>query len=274
MNWGVRVRRNDLTRSHLQAVRSAGFSHVEWDWSWDGRGRTPVPDEEELYTAPRLLSSLGLTLSIAGPNGISIAEKVDPLRAVSLRLWKEVCIAASEIGARWVVLELGSAGCDTDDSWIKRRRIDLARSAVRDLRHSLPSSLPLLIENQKRLRPGGKKCLLGDDAADLMHLIERCGDPGIGIMFDTGHALIDQDPLEFLTQARGAVRAVALHANDGEWDEHRALTAADLNTRPAYWKAVAEVAEDKTVVVEIDELSAAANCRNVFATQRGINGDR
>ena len=33
---------------------------------------------------PRLLPDLGLTLSVAGPNGISLAEKVDPLRHISV----------------------------------------------------------------------------------------------------------------------------------------------------------------------------------------------
>ena len=153
----MRVRRANLLRSHLESIRELGFSHVEWEWSWDGSGRTPLPDAAMLRNAPRLLPDLGLTLSVAGLNGFSLAEKVDPLRHISVGLWRDVYLAAGEIRAKWVVLELGSAGCDSDNHRLKRSRIEIACSAIGEAFESINTSVPLLVENQKRMPVGCKK---------------------------------------------------------------------------------------------------------------------
>ena len=51
MIWGLRVRRANLLRSHLESIRELGFSHVEWEWSWDGSGRTPLPERDRRLEA-------------------------------------------------------------------------------------------------------------------------------------------------------------------------------------------------------------------------------
>ncbi|HEX8454708.1 MAG TPA: TIM barrel protein [Longimicrobium sp.] len=265
MTSGVRVRRAECRPERLDEVRAAGFVHVEWEWSWNGAGSSPVPSAGELASAARALAGAGLTCSVAGPTGISVAEKVDPLRAVSTRLWRELYQAAGELGARWVVLELGQARCAPDETEKRRRRIDLARPALHAILEGSDGGPLLLVENQRRLDPVLGRTYLGDHAADLVHLLDGLPPERAGIMFDAGHPLIGQDPLAFLEGVDPWIRAVALHANDGVRDEHRALEPGDVDRHPAYWHGLARRAAGLPVVVEIDDLDAARSCWHTFS---------
>lgn len=265
MTPGVRLRRTELRPERLEEVRARGFVHVEWEWSWNGVGSTPVPSVGELADAVQALANAGLTCSVAGPTGISVAEKVDPLRAVSTRLWRELYQAAGELGARWVVLELGQARCAPDKPETRRRRIDLARPALHAILEGSGGGPLLLVENQRRLDPALGRAYLGDDAADLVYLLDGFPPDRAGIMFDAGHPLIGQDPLAFLEGVDSWIRAVALHANGGLRDEHRALEPGDVDRHPAYWLRLARRAAELPMVVEIDDLDAALRCWQIFS---------
>ena len=122
---GVRAMRDELTLETLDSIHGASFNHVEWDWKWDGVGTSPAPASAELETARDRGLSYGLSLSVAGPTGLSVAERVQPLRDVSIRLWQEIYTASFELNALWLALELGSTGCPTSDLATKRQRIGI-----------------------------------------------------------------------------------------------------------------------------------------------------
>lgn len=261
--WGIRVRRHHVAARRFAALRDRGFSHVEWEWAWDGDGESPVPPPPQCREARALAAQHGLTLSVAGPTGLSIAEKMRPLRRVSVRLWREMYAAIAELGARWLVLELGAAGCSPDDRDKKQARAAIARDAMQELAGELgPDDPALLIENQRVLEPGFKRCYLGDDPADLLVALGELAGPQVGIMFDTGHALIRRAPLGVLEALAPRLRALALHANGGERDEHRALGPEDVRAHPRYWAEVAAAARRCPVVIEIDDLDEACRCRS------------
>ena len=264
--FGIRVRRHDLTQKRIEEICAFGFTHVEWEWSWNGSGHTSVPNSETLKEAIELFKEYKLTCSVAGPNGISIAEKVDPLRQVSISLWQAIYKAAALMRAKWVVLELGSAGCYPNDRATKQKRINIAARAVADiLRHSSSNNPFLLIENQRRLPSEWKKCYLGDDARDLNMFLAELNKERVGIMFDTGHALIRSSPNNFLSQIKNHICSIALHANNGMADEHRELKFADINANPAYWYNLASLAtQNIPVVIEIDDIKEAVRCKQIF----------
>jgi sugar phosphate isomerase/epimerase len=267
---GVRVRQPELGEATLDAVLAHGFRHVEWHWPWDVAAGTAVPTPERLQQAARNLRAREMTVSVAGPNGLSLAEKVRPLREVSVGLWRGIHAAAAALGARWMVLELGGAGLHPDDRVRKAVRIGFAEEALAQLLADCEGAPPLLLENQRRLDPVARRCHLGDDAGDLVRLCCRRLAVPLGVMFDTGHALIGRAPGPVLDELRPHVLALALHANGGDRDEHRALQDADVAARPDYWLAVAELARRVPVVVEIDDLGEARRCLDRL---RRVGGD-
>ena len=263
MKLGVRIHRDELTPKVLGDVRDASFGHVEWDWKWDGNGSHPTPSLDELRAAQRHCHAYDLTLSVAGPNGLSITEKMRPLREVSVRLWREMYAACRDLGALWLVLELGSAGCSPANLALKRGRIEIGAASIAEILDASPDGPRLLIENQRRLPAGGSKCYLGDDPADLAWLVSQSA--RTGVVFDLGHALINHHPENALSKLAPTVGAFHMHANSGAVDEHRALRNDDVTANRRYWTEMARlVASGIPAVVEVTPLKEACACKRVL----------
>ncbi|WP_341281288.1 TIM barrel protein [Paenibacillus sp. FSL H8-0537] len=268
MRFGYRVRRYDLREPLVEKLVCNGFAHLEWDWRWSGDGYSPVPSVEELNYAKDICSQYGLSISIAGPNGISIAEKVVPLRKVSIGLWKEIYLASKFLEAKWLVLELGSAGFKSEDSAKKRERVSIAKDAIGDIIQNTEDGPLLLIENMRKLPEGSLKCYLGDDATDLLYcidgLVDRCG-----LIFDTGHALIGENPEQCFNLLKSSIKAFHVHTNNRISDIHRALTREDISVNGDYWTSVINLIHlGVPAVLEIDSLSAALQTKQLITEYR------
>ncbi|SHE12584.1 Xylose isomerase-like TIM barrel [Chlamydia abortus] len=255
---GYRVRRRELTEPLLEQLVRSGFRHLEWDWKWDGNSKSPVPSTKELMYAKDICSQYGLTISIAGPNGLSIAEKVMPLRQVSLQLWKELYQASEYLKAKWLVMELGSAGFKSGNSSKKRDRVGIAKGVIGEIVQAVDDGPLLLLENQRRLPEASQKCYLGDDANDLLYCLEALPEDRSGVIFDTGHALIEQVPEHTLRVLCSSIKAFHLHCNDGVTDNHHSLTQVDIDANKSYWESVIDMIHTGVpAVLEIEPLSEA-----------------
>ena len=216
---GVSIKKENINKEIIKKYSDMGYKHIEWKWNWDGRGPSPVPDEKELYAVRNICNKYNMTLSIHGPNGISVAEKVEPLRQVSINLWKEVFNAAQNIEALWLVLELGSVGCSSNNFEKKAERAKIAVNSIQEILTCKTGNTKILIENLKKINDD-RHCYLGDNYNDILSIINKISNDGVGVIYDTGHAMINAEPLESLLPLEKNISAFHLHVNHGIIDEH------------------------------------------------------
>src|SRR5690606_9537588 len=137
--------------------------------------------------------------SIAGPTGINISEKISPLRKVSISIWKQIYQTSYEIGSKWLVMELGTVRTKSKNSLQKKQRLEIVKESLDDIYNfSKSKDTMILIENLKKIDPVFQKYSIGDRASDLLCLMENYDSSHVGIIFDTGHAQIQQNEKSFL----------------------------------------------------------------------------
>jgi deoxyribonuclease-4 len=160
--------------------------------SW--RRPPPRADAEQLRASP-------LPIYVHAPYLINVCSPRNNVRFGSLKILRQTCEAAAEVGAAGVIVHAGHAE-DGIDAGIARW--------VRTLQR-LASPVPVLIENTA----GGDNAV-GRRFDALARLWEAVGDHGVGFCFDTCHAHAAGEPLD---DAIARVRAIVgridlLHAND------------------------------------------------------------
>lgn len=219
---GVSIKKEDVNEELIKKYSHLGYSHIEWKWNWDGCGKTPVPKEREMYYVKELCNKYKMSLSIHGPNGISIAEKIEPLRKVCIELWEDIFIASQKMDALWLVLELGSIGCSSNNFEKKAVRAQIAAKSICDILKRQNKDTKILIENVKKIN-ADRHCYLGDNYNDILSIVDEVSNDGLGIIFDIGHAMINANPIESLFQLEKHINAFHVHVNHGQLDEHLAI---------------------------------------------------
>jgi sugar phosphate isomerase/epimerase len=203
----------------------------------------PESIEEDLL---RLQSAFGLSFLFhnyfpppRNPFVLNLAS-TDPLILARSR---SLCVQAIDLsvslGAAFYSVHAGFCFV-ADPSDLGGRQIDLARinPAVAEevfveslviLKEHAAGRLPILVENnvvdERNLIDGRNLLALGVDSDDLLRLLEKAGQAGLGLLVDLGHlkvsaASLGFDREEFLRAVAPHTGALHLSDNDGRFDSN------------------------------------------------------
>lgn len=151
------------------------------------------------------LRSSAIPIYVHAPYLINVCADNNRVRIPSRRILQETCDAASEIGARAVVVHGGHVtGEGTREEGIARWGKALA---------AIDTDTQILIENTA----GGDKAV-ARRAEWIRRLWEEIGGSGVGLALDTCHAWAGGEPLDGLVDAimGAAGRIDVVHANDSK----------------------------------------------------------
>ena len=157
------------------------------------------------------LTGFSGTLSMHGPFGDLVPGSFDPkVRQVARERILQFINIAVQFGASDLVLHNGYTPNTTPvDRWIPR-----AAAFWRDILQAVPAGMRVHLEN-----------LLERTTFVLSDMIDRVGDPRLGLCMDVGHvhAFSSDTPMTWVATLGASITYVHLHDNLGDRDAHLAL---------------------------------------------------
>lgn len=191
----------------LELIAEMGFTHVHWTEHWN---RDFLYEDFYITGVEAALKRTGVRLldlhNAETPNASPSAAEEDA-RWRGVRLLKNRIRFAAALGADAVVVHPGPFEV-TDPQVFARRWEHLERSlsAVAPLCEEV--RVKVALENMARPMPQIFRAIL-----------EKFSDEVVGFCFDSGHALIAQEP-ELIESFSDRLCALHLHDNDGVEDQH------------------------------------------------------
>jgi sugar phosphate isomerase/epimerase len=135
----------------------------------------------------------------------------DPaVRRAALDLMRQEADYARALGCRDIIVHIVGPGDTAGDAF---RRPALAESAPRLAAIGREADVRFLIEN---LPPS----MFGCDAAMLRRIVDEVNRPNLGLLYDSGHAMLTGDPVGIIQTMGPRLWAVHLHDTRGKEDDH------------------------------------------------------
>jgi len=206
--------RDLLARPHLAALRDAGFGAVE---VFASPGHFEWEDGAYVARIARDLRELGLAVFSAHAPwapGQDISAADGAQRAASLQSVRRAVDALVAMGGQVLVLHPGAT---LTDPGRKAELLDVAAESTEGVAaYCRARGVRVALENPPPYELGG-------DNADMLALYRRlAGDPTIAACFDTGHAHVSAEGIDFLRDIPQEVVLVHISDNHGAQDEHLA----------------------------------------------------
>ncbi len=224
----------ELNRDVLEKTAAAGIDCVELSYTYDYyMNGIDFPKNAAMYG--KMAHDAGLTiwsLHIPFSGRLDISSEDRELRAVTLYTDKTLIHAAAEAGAKVIVLHPSSEPIADDR---RSERLRLSRDAIETLARECAScGLTLAVENLPRT-------CLGRTSDEMVALLR---DTGACAVFDTNHAL-REDNVHFIDAlTAGGIRIASLHISDygpdaaGVLDERHRLPGDGINRWNDLFKAL------------------------------------
>jgi len=176
----------------------------------------------------------------------SRGPKFDPsspdasVRAASVELLRREADFARAIGCRDIVVHPSDDASRTDDAG---RPEAVTASAEALARLGAEADVRFLIENMP-------PPMFGCDARVLRRAADDAGDPHVGLLYDSGHAMLAREPVEFVRIMGPRLGLVHLHDTMGADDDHM-IPGTGVIPFEAVARALAEVGYGGTFLLEV-----------------------
>jgi len=165
----------------------------------------------------------------------------DPLvRADAIELIRREAGYARAIGCRDIVVHPSQAGSSSADAG---RAAALAASTEELARLGAEADVRFLIENMP-------PPMFGSDARVLRSAADAVDDPHIALIYDSGHAMLAREPVEFVRVMGPRLALTHLHDTNGATDDHMIPGTGAIPFEDVA-RALAEVSYGGTFLLEV-----------------------
>lgn len=249
VRWGIIARKQSQWLDTIRTASKHKFSHVEL--------RLDSTEDGDLVKNPSFIEAAGneaesnnLTLSLHGMDGIDCNTAIPKIRKLMTGMLIEQRAIASALGAKWLTLHAGR-GFFRNRPNRKDRELALCAEMIKDvLEASAELRVPIGLENMPRTLPDYGKCWLGDRVEELNYFLEGINQPGLGIIWDFGHANLDMSLNERNDQMKFALSCdkllgFHLHYNNGKDDLHVGFSAAEVGQEMTHLALLLEASQSE-----------------------------
>jgi deoxyribonuclease-4 len=150
------------------------------------------------------------------PYYINFSSDKKELRSSSIAIVRQELERSNVIGARYVMTHLGSA-----KDMPRAKAVRMVADGIFKVLDGADFSTELLLENT-----AGQGATIGDTFEELAEILDKVGDPGLGVCIDTAHLLASgydirtgqalQKTLDSLSATVGIDRVKLIHGNDSK----------------------------------------------------------
>jgi sugar phosphate isomerase/epimerase len=224
----------------MKRIHGAGIQYVEL-WGNTAAHLDPITHQRERAgEVADTLKALDMKpVSLHAPfSGLDISSADEDLRTVSVASTKRAVEFCREMACPQLVLHLSSSpGVKSKASLDKVRAFAIeSLDEITDYAHK--NSVEILLENMV-IHPNHLR--MGSQVQELLELVSRFQERGIGVCIDTGHSLLNkQDPSEDIRQAGRHLRSLHINDNDGITDSHL-VPGRGIIDWPAVYNALKDV---------------------------------
>jgi sugar phosphate isomerase/epimerase len=204
----------------LTRIHGAGIRYVEL---W---GNTPTHLDPVTHPRARaievaaVLKALDVTpVALHAPFvGLDLASVDDDVRSVSVASALRSVEFCRALACPQLLLHLSASPGVKGEAAVEAARRAMVESLEEITDHARQKGVTILLENMAS-HPSHLR--VGSMVRELLELVNRFQDRGIGICIDTGHSSLNQqDPSEDIRQAGCHLRSLHINDNDGVTDGH------------------------------------------------------
>jgi len=198
-------------RDEIALLRDVGIGRVQIYRNYV-QGHDPGDIRETLDNAGFVIDSLHGYFShenFEGPPCDLSAADAD-LRNKSIEIMRGEARFARALGCRDIIVHPVGPGKTEEDPW---RSAAIQESAAALAGIAAEFGVRFLVENMP-------PTMFGRDAAMLRRIVDAVGSPGLGLAYDSGHAMLAKDPVGIIKAMGPRLWGVHLHDNRGTEDDH------------------------------------------------------
>jgi sugar phosphate isomerase/epimerase len=223
----------------LKRIHGVGIQYVEL-WGNTPTHLDPIthPRERANEVADTLKALDMKPVSLHAPSsGLDLSSTDEDMRMASIASTMRSVEFCREMACPQLVLHLSSSPVKSKVA-LDATRTFTVESLDKITEYAHKNGVEILLEN---LPTSPNHLRMGSEVQELLELVNRFQERGIGICIDTGHSLLNkQDPSEDIRQARSHLQSLHINDNDGLMDSHL-VPGRGIIDWPAVYSALKEV---------------------------------